>query len=154
MSSPIRIIRAGLGDIDLVAPLFDSYRQFYQQPPDPAAAREYVGQRVSRDESVVFLALTGFGPRAVGVGFTQLYPSFSSVGMRKIWILNDLFVHPDHRRGGVARLLIEKAESFARDDGAVRIKLQTEHTNTSARTLYEKLGWEFEDKYVQYKKKL
>ena len=154
MTTAVRIVRAGLGDIDLVAPLFDSYRQFYEQPPDPAAAREYVGQRVSRDESVVFLALVGFGPRAVGVGFTQLYPSFTSVGMKKIWILNDLFVHPDHRRGGVARMLIEKAEVFARDDGAVRLKLQTEHSNTEARSLYEKMGREIEDKYVQYKKKL
>lgn len=154
MTTAVRIVRAGLGDIDLVAPLFDSYRQFYEQPSDPAAAREFVGQRVSRDESVVFLGMTGSGPRAAGVGFAQLYPSFTSVGMKKIWILNDLFVHPDHRRSGVARLLIERAEDFARQDGAVRIKLQTEHGNTQARTLYEKLGWEFEDKYVQYKKKL
>jgi len=154
MTTGVRIIRAGLGDIDLVAPLFDSYRQFYEQPAELAAAREYIGQRVSRDESVVFLALIGFGPRALGVGFTQLYPSFTSVGMKKIWILNDLFVHPDHRRSGTARALIEKAETFARSDGAVRIKLQTEHNNNSARKLYEKLGWEFEDKYVQYKRKL
>src|SRR5258706_357352 len=110
MSAPeeVRIARAGLGDVDLVAPLFDAYRQFYEQAPDAKGARRFIGQRVSDGDSVIFLALSGFGPRAKGAGFTQLYPSYSSVAMKRVWILNDLFVAEEFRRAGVARRLLEK----------------------------------------------
>jgi GNAT superfamily N-acetyltransferase len=49
------------------------------------------------------------------VGFAQLYPSFSSVLMKRIWILNDLFVEKDFRREGVAKLLMDAAERYARE---------------------------------------
>ena len=59
------------------------------------------------------------------VGFTQLYPSFSSVSMKKIWILNDLFVEETSRRKGSANLLMNTVENYARETGAVRMVLAT-----------------------------
>jgi len=52
--------RAGLGDLDLLAPLFDAYRQFYERPSDPKVARDYLAKRLARGEAVV-LALTTRG---------------------------------------------------------------------------------------------
>lgn len=130
--------RAGLADLDALAPLFDAYRVFYGQASDPALARAFLGERIANDESVLFLATDASGR---GVGFTQLYPLFSSVRARRTWLLNDLFVATDARRGGVAQALIASATDFARHSGAARITLSTAHTNTAAQALYERLGW-------------
>jgi hypothetical protein len=58
IDSAIRLLvePAHLSDIDLVAPLFDSYRQFYGAPPDLAAARDVREARRARGESVVKMA--------------------------------------------------------------------------------------------------
>ena len=85
----VRIVRAERDDLDDLVPLFDGYRQFYGQRSDLAAARAFLRERIERDESVIYLAYTEPGEAA---GFTQLYPSFSSVSLKPLWILNDLYV--------------------------------------------------------------
>ncbi len=150
MTTELRIVRAGLGDVDLVAPLFDRYRQFYAQPPDPAAARRFIGERISAGDSAIFVAMRGFGPRAAVAGFTQLYPTFSSVSMSPIWTLNDLYVAEESRRAGIARRLLEHAAAFGKASGATRLVLLTAHDNTPARALYEKLGWELDTRFSRY----
>src|SRR6267143_5602636 len=102
----MRIVRATIKDLDHLVPLLDGYRQFYGQRSDPGAARAFLRQRIERDESVIYLAYTGTREAA---GFMQLYPSFSSVSLKPLWILNDLFVRSDGRRGGVGRALLERA---------------------------------------------
>src|SRR5438876_5496886 len=96
----IRIVRAGRDDLEDVIPLFDDYREFYEAGSDHAAARAFLIERIERHQSVIFVA---YASRHEAVGFTQLYPSFSSVSLKQLWILNDLFVRPDVRRGGVGR---------------------------------------------------
>jgi len=132
-----RIRRATAADLDAVAPLFDAYRRFYGQPGDPGRAREFLGARLHAGESVVLLAEHG----RAAVGFTQLFPMFSSVRTARIWVLNDLYVDTPARRGGVARALLEAAARFARDDGAARIVLETSVDNHAARALYRAAGW-------------
>ncbi|HEV2457792.1 MAG TPA: hypothetical protein VGS80_05455, partial [Ktedonobacterales bacterium] len=84
----LEIVRATAAHADVVAPLFDAYRQFYGLPSDVAAARAFLSERLAREESVVFLALLRDGGAAARpVGFTQLYPSFSSLALRPVWIL-------------------------------------------------------------------
>jgi GNAT superfamily N-acetyltransferase len=133
----IEVRRAGLGDVDDLAPLFDGYRQFYSQRSDVAAARAFLGERLRRDESVIFIAAVD----GQAVGFTQLYPSFSSVSLRRLWILNDLFVSSGGRRGGVGRALLERARQWAVETGAKGLTLATAPTNAAARALYESCGW-------------
>ncbi len=130
--------RATVADLDRIAPLFDAYRQFYGQAPDLSLAGEFLCDRLEQNQSVIFLAL---GPDGLAAGFTQLYPSFSSASAKRIFILNDLFVDPAARRGGVGRALLEAAADFGRSAGAVRLTLATAHTNTSAQSLYEVSGW-------------
>jgi hypothetical protein len=89
----VRTIRAGLEHLDVLTGLFDSYRQFYGQEPDLPGARRFLEARLRCRDSVVFLAFRDDATRT-SVGFVQLYPSFSSVSMKPIWILNDLFVAP------------------------------------------------------------
>ena len=147
MPSPA-VVRAELSDLETLVPLFDAYRVFYAQPSDQGAAREFLEARLSADESVAFLALLEGSP----VGFTQLYPSFSSVSLKKLWILNDLFVVPEARRKGVAGALLGRALAYARETGAKGLTLQTAADNRSAQALYKAHGWE-QDAVLTYSRR-
>jgi len=143
----IRIVRAGREELDDLVPLFDDYRGFYDAGSDHAAARAFLTERIGRDESVIFLAYsTPHGP----AGFTQLYPSFSSVSLKRLWILNDLFVRSDVRRGGVGRALLDRARQHAVETGAKGLILSTAVTNKPAQTLYESCGWQRDEEFFQY----
>ena len=146
MSGAFEIRRATPGDVDAVAALFDAYREFYRQASDLAGARAFIGERLARGESVVFLA------EAAGdaLGFTQLYPSFTSAGMARIYILNDLFVASEARGRGVGAALLRHAARFARGEGAVRLALSTEKTNAAAQALYEREGWQRDEAFLGY----
>ena len=93
--------RATLEDLDVVAPLFTGYREFYRKDPSPNEEREFLEARLRNRDSVIFIAADSNGQRALG--FTQLYPMFSSVRMRRLWILNDLFVDKTARGEGSRR---------------------------------------------------
>lgn len=131
--------RATLDDLDALAALFDAYRVFYAQASDPPVARAFLQERLQRGESVIFLARDAAGGRALG--FTQLYPSFSSVSAHRTWILNDLFVAPSARKRGVARALMNCARAFAIETAALRMVLETAEDNAPAQALYESLGY-------------
>lgn len=133
----LAIQRVTAAELDAVVPLFDAYRQFYEQPSDLPRARAWLQERLQRNESVIFLA-TRDGD---AVGFTQLYPMFSSVRTARLYILNDLYVAAHARRGGVARALLDAAEAFAREDGAAGIVLETTRDNDTARAVYRDAGW-------------
>lgn len=133
-----RISRAGPADLDALSLLFDTYRQFYGQPSDVPRARQWLRERLRFGESVVLVAKRG----EILIGFTQLYPLFSSVRTSKIWILNDLFVEPSARRSGVAHTLLDAATAFAKADGAVGIQLEAALDNHAARALYRAAGWQ------------
>jgi ribosomal protein S18 acetylase RimI-like enzyme len=146
----ITILQVDVEEVELVAPLFDAYRQFYAQPPDLEGATDFLTERLGNNESVIFLALVGEGEQQTPVGFTQLYPLFSSTRMRPMWLLNDLFVASEARRLGVGRALLQHARLFAMESGAAEMMLQTAATNTSAQALYESLGWTRDDEYYTY----
>lgn len=149
--SVVRTRRAAPGDLDTVAPLFDAYRQFYQQPPDLALARSYLQERMQRGESVIFVAEDDAGRM---VGFTQLYPTFCSVRVAPTFVLYDLFVAPEARGTGAGRALMQAAEAYAAAAGAARLELSTAKTNTVAQSLYESQGWNRDDAFYVYNKPL
>jgi GNAT superfamily N-acetyltransferase len=134
----VTVRQATIVDLDLLVPLFDAYRQFYRKPTDPGLARRFLWERFEHNESIIFVAVRQDGS---AVGFTQLFPSFSSASAAPIFILNDLFVVPEARRMQVGSLLLSAAASFGRAVGAVRLTLSTEVTNEAAQALYETEGW-------------
>ena len=133
-------------DLPVLAPLFDAYRQFYGRAPDLAAAESFLRDRFSHGESVLFLAFAADEP----AGFTQLYPSFSSVSLARSFILNDLFVVPGRRRTGVGSALLHAAVDYARSLGAVRVTLNTDIQNATAQATYEAGGWKRDREYYVY----
>ena len=102
--------------------------------------------RLEQGDSAIFLTLD----KSKALGFTQLYPSFSSIAMRPIWVLNDLFVVESARKMGVARSLLKEAERFARATNAARLVLATANDNRAAQALYEKLGWVKDEEFIHY----
>ncbi len=144
---PATIRQATVGDVDDLAPLFDAYRQFYAQSGDLQLARQFLADRFRHRESTIFLAHEASGE---AIGFTQLYPSFTSAGCARIYILNDLFVAPAHRGKGVARALLEAAADFGRTMGAVRLTLSTGVANQPAQALYVRAGWRRNEAFVTY----
>ena len=144
--SSITIRQAVLADLDAVAILFDDYRQFYGQASDEAAAKAFLQARFEHGQSVVLLAES----KGQAVGFTQLYPSFSSVSMARVFVLNDLFVAPTARRLGVGEALLTAASEHACQLGAVRLSLTTNVQNLPAQSLYASMGWERDQKFYAY----
>jgi len=147
----MRIRLATLADLDTLASLFDGYRQFYRQAPDRAGARAFLAARIARGDSVILLAEDDTKEEDGGaLGFTQLYPAFTSMGMRPIFILNDLFVAPQARQRGVGSALLRAAADHGRAAGAARLTLSTELDNLAAQRVYEANGWERETRFLSY----
>jgi len=134
----INVRQAGVGDIDALVPLFDAYRQFYMRGTDQARAREFLFQRFQHQQSVIFIAHDDQG---VAIGFTQLYPLFSSLTLARTFVLYDLFVVPSARRSGAARQLLRSAADYGRAVGAGALELSTATDNEAAQRLYESEGW-------------
>ncbi len=143
------VIQAGADHLDILVTLFDAYRVFYGKNSDMISAREFLSDRIANEDSVLFVAIDD--QQCDGLGFAQLFPSFSSVGMKRVWILNDLFVVDVARRSGVGRKLVDAVSEFAISTGACRIDLATSKDNLAAKTLYEAIGYGVDTQFDHYK---
>jgi len=140
---------ATLADLDVIAPLFDAYRQFYEQEPDLALAESFIHARLQNDDSVILLASS---ETQEVIGFCQLYPTFCSVEAKPIYTLYDLFVSPEARRSGAGKTLLKAADKLAAASGKGRIDLTTAKANKPAQAAYESLGWVRDEVFYSYSK--
>ena len=143
----VNIVKAAISDLGDVSDLFNKYRIFYGQPSDLDGAIAFIKERMELNESTIFLAKSKDGLPA---GFVQLYPIFTSVGMKRKWLLNVLFVAEDFRRLGVGKALMNQAKEFALETNAAGILLETTKDNVNAQALYESAGYEKEDSVYFY----
>lgn len=146
----MKISRARLSDLEGLVELFNGYRMFYHQMTDKLGARQFLEDRLSHDESVIFVATQD----DEYVGFTQLYPSFSSVYMERIWKLNDLYVTSGARNRGAGQMLLEAAKKHAEQTNAKSLILETDSDNMQAQALYERNGYKKDDSVYHYTLKL
>jgi len=145
----MRIIKATLEHLDLLAPLFIKYREFYGELPYPDSSREFLEKRLTRDESVIYLAMPIDDDKKV-LGFCQLYPSYSSLSLKRVWILNDIYVAEDARRQLVADHLMRAAKKMAKDTQAVRMRVSTSANNQVAQKVYESIGFREDTQFKNY----
>ncbi len=145
------IIReANIQDIEVLASLFDNYRQFYKQSPDITLAKTFIAERLSNKDSVILVAENEKNL----VGFCQIYPSFCSVAAAKIGVLYDLFVDTSARKTGAGRALMLASHEYAAINGMVRLDLTTAKNNYAAQALYESLGWVRDEVFYAYSKEI
>ena len=142
-----QIVEATTAHVASLLPLFESYRAFYGRAPAEDASRRFLLQRIGQGESIILMALDEAG---VGVGFVQLYPSFSSVRLCRHWILNDLFVSERARRNGIGKALLRAAVERVSESGTASLELATQRINTAARSLYESMGWKVDEEFDRY----
>ncbi|QKG64326.1 GNAT family N-acetyltransferase [Pseudomonas sp. B14-6] len=143
----VQVLRVEATHIDKIAHLFDAYRGFYGQPSNLQQSRDFIAERIARDESVIFFASDLCGD---ALGFVQLYPTFSSIDAHRTWLLSDLFTAPEARGQGVGRLLMNAARAFALSTGAKGMVLETATDNFGAQRLYESLGYVRDPGYYTY----
>lgn len=136
------IKRIEASESNLVTELFNEYRMFYNQLSDLSLAEKFINTRLENNESVIFVALEQDGQEMMPIGFTQLYPVYSSVRACKNWILNDLFVKKEYREKGAGYQLIKNAMHFAGTNGATYMQLETATDNYNAQKLYESIGFQ------------
>lgn len=144
----MEIIRATLEHVNWIAPLFDAYRQFYKAESDPEGSARFIRERLEANESVIFLAVENDQP----FGFVQLFPVFAPVQLKRLWILNDLYVDADARKRGVGQALMQRAEDYARETNTRGLFLRTAIENETAQHLYEQCGWVRDTKFYRYDK--
>ncbi|SEJ92411.1 MULTISPECIES: GNAT family N-acetyltransferase [unclassified Pseudomonas] len=145
----MRIVQATLEHLDLLTPLFVKYREFYGELPFPDSSRAFLEKRLRREESVIYLALHDEDDSKL-LGFCQLYPSYSSLSLKRVWILNDIYVAEDARRQLVADHLIQKAKKMARETQAVRMRVSTSANNDVAQKVYESIGFREDTQFKNY----
>ena len=162
MKGTYHVEQATIHDVPQLAVLFNQYRVFYGQASDVEGARQFLLDRFNHAQSVIMVAKkkenedththlnVNNNLNANIVGFTQLYPTFSSISMQRSWILNDLYVAEEHRKQGIAEQLLEQAKRFAMMTNAKGIALSTAPTNKQAQALYEKLGYVRDDEFYNY----
>ena len=132
------IIRnADTSDIEKLAVLFDAYRVFYKKNSDLNEAKKFLFDRIANKESQVIVATE----KDDLVGFVQLYPIFSSTRMKKLWLLNDLFVIENSRGKGISKQLIEKCKELCSNTKACGLMLETAKNNITGNSLYIKTGF-------------
>ena len=140
------LIQANLNHLDDLALLFDAYRIFYKKETDLDAAKKFLRERLANDQSVIFMVYND----SRAVGFTQLYPVFSSVNMAAVWLLNDLFVDPVYRGKKIGKQLLEAAQNHCTASGAKGVSLETEQTNVVGNKLYPIMGFEKDTEHNFY----
>jgi len=133
----MEIRKATAEDLPQLAGLFDQYRVFYRKASDRQGAEIFLKERLLATESVIYVAVM----ENVLVGFTQLYPLFSSIRLKRIWLLNDLFVAPACRGKGISKSLIDATKQWAKSTHSAGILLETEKTNSLANRLYPSSGF-------------
>ncbi|NVJ50586.1 MAG: GNAT family N-acetyltransferase [Gammaproteobacteria bacterium] len=146
MTEAVIVSQAQVDDLDDLAPMFNEYRQFYRQADDIAACRAFLQARMEAQESLAFIARID----AQAVGFIHLYPGFSSVYLKPIWTMNDLYVRSIARRKGVGFALLDSAKKMAIDSGAIVVKLSTEQRNMAAQKVYESKGYRRDNTFYHY----
>lgn len=140
----MNIVQAKLQHLEDLIPLFDGYRVFYKAPSDPDRARNFLKERITNNESTIFLAYI----ENKAVGFTQLYPIFSSVSTQRMLLLNDLYVDDTYRGKGVGKALIDAAKDLCKQHNYKGLSLETAKGNP-AQHLYEREGFT-QDAYLHY----
>ena len=144
--STVTVSQAVLSELAKLATLFNEYRQFQGEASDLGASQEFLRARFNHGESVAFIAHDG----EVSVGFAQLYPIYSSVSLKRVFVLNDLFVCESGRRKGVASKLLAAVEAYAWSLSAVRVTLNVAKSNVAGQALYEAQGWSQDSQFFMY----
>jgi len=116
--------------------LFDGYVRFYERAPSEPITR-HLWQRLHDPASSVF-AIVAVDANDVVIGIANCLIHENTTQLAPVCYLQDLFVDPERRRGGVGQQLIDWLLAKAKREGWSRLYWHTKETNYLARILYDK----------------
>ncbi len=142
MADPVPVTIAKVTHLDLseLLPLMRAYCDFYEVAP--------------RDEKLVALSrsliedpgeglqLIARGEDERALGFATIFWGWSTLDGARIGLMNDLYVVPEVRGGGVGRQLIEFCRGACRKKGVGKLVWETAPDNATAQRLYDSTGAE------------
>ena len=143
----IEIRKAEKEDLTSLTVLFDQYRLFYENVSDEENAKKFISERLSNNDSVIYVAENAIDEI---IGFVQLYPTFSSTRMKRLWLLNDLFVAKKYRGNGISKQLINASKELCEQTDACGLLLETAKTNTVGNSLYKNTGFLLDKEHNYY----
>jgi ribosomal protein S18 acetylase RimI-like enzyme len=143
----INIRKASLADLEAIVVLFDNYRVFYNKESDCIKAKEFINERLGSADSQIFVAEAEDN---ILVGFVQLYPLFSSTRMKRLWLLNDLYVDAEYRGKGISKLLIKISKVHCKETNACGLMLETAKANDIGNALYPSVGFSLDQDHNYY----
>ena len=141
------IRKATIHDVPQLSVLFNAYRVFYNKTSDVQQAEIFLSERIIQNESEIFVAEND---EKILTGFVQLYPIFSSTRMKKLWLLNDLYVDEKHRNKGISIALIDAAKELCKTSDSCGMFLETAKTNAIGNNLYPKTGFDLDKEHNYY----
>lgn len=133
--------------IDQLIDVVEEYRKFCGFSASYEQTKKFFQYLFTNEKSVTFIAISD---NDEVMGFVNLYPSYSTLALSKIWILNDLAVSSRFRRMGLAQKLIKRVITFAEETGAVRVELKTQITNRGAQKFYSEIGFKVDKDNIYY----
>jgi ribosomal protein S18 acetylase RimI-like enzyme len=145
----MNIVRSTAKYLDQLVKLFEEYRQFCGYEESPAETKAFLKKLICNEESIIFIAIDTDTDSVMG--FVNLYPSYSTLALQRLWILNDLGVSGHFRGKGVSKALVQKVQEFAKETNAIRIELKTAVNNTTARNLYKAMNFTVDTNNVYYR---
>jgi ribosomal protein S18 acetylase RimI-like enzyme len=141
------IHKATIHDLTQLSVLFDEYRIFYECESDLQNSKSFLRERINNGDSVIFVAKSTDG---LLMGFVQLYPLLSSIRMKRLWLLNDLYVNPKFRRLKISVMLLDSAKQLVKETHAAGILLETAKSNTIGNKLYLKTNFVLDTDHNYY----
>lgn len=142
----MQIKRCEINDLERISILFDEYRQRYKQPSNIKSVSDYLLRRLENQEALIYLVESDEDLH----GFAVLYPSFSSIGLSAIWLLNDFYLASGNNKRGMAQALLKRIAQDCEEAGVIRVEVSTIKENHRLHKLYRDNGFEKDYKYDYY----
>ena len=151
LADGVEIRPAQASEVDDLLPLMRGYCEFYEASPSDDGLRRMAAALIADPEQgALFIARDGEG---AAVGFAAMDWKWSSLRGARIGYLEDLFVDPDARGGGIAEALIEACADLCRERSIPALEWMTAPDNRRAQAVYERVGAEGSD-WVEYELEL
>ena len=143
----MEIRKLGESDFDQVIELYAQLDEFHVQArPDCFVHREK-DKIYPKDAFVHNLAYPGSvdlgafeGEQLMGIVSATLWEESNMRKDLKTVCLDNIYVLPTYRRRGIAAKLFAAVESWAKEQGAIRLELHTWDFNKGAIAMYEAMG--------------
>lgn len=127
-----------LSDREVWLPLWAGYLEFYESILVDEVTQYTFARLCDPNETQMGGFIAFDGEDAVGIVHYVIHKTCWSD--KDVCYLQDLFVAPNCRKGGVGRTLIEKVHEYACENNLYKTYWQTHNTNETARKLYDKVA--------------